>query len=107
MEKQVYSIIWCIFFWLLWLIGLGVLVLFAGFLLITAEDAPLIAAWNGLIVIIEIFLLFKTAYHFFRKDIPSSTLMLWVALAAFGVLLLATGGCLILENTGQRLIIGG
>ncbi len=107
MEKHVYSMIWCVFFWFLWLIGLGVLVLFGGFLLMTALSASLIAVWNGLIVIIEVFLLSKTAYHFFRKDMPSSALMLRVALAAFGVLLLATGGCLILENTGQRLIIGG
>ena len=106
MEKQVYSIVWCIFFWLLWLVGLGVLVLFGGLLLITAADTPLIALWNGLIVIIEAFLLFKTAYHFFRKDMPSSTIMFWVALAAFGVFLLASSGCAILDKTGYGWTIG-
>lgn len=104
---QMPSLGWRIFFWLLWLVGLGVLVLFSGFLLITAVDAPFIAIWNALVVVIEIYLLFKTARHFVCKDQPLSEILLWVAAAAFAMPLLGMGGCLIVSNMGNGLRFAG
>ena len=101
MSENTYSLGWSMVFWLLWSVGILVLLLFGGFLLIII-DAPMgagwkngLVVWNGLVVLAEGFLLFKTARHFVRKDKLASELLLLVAVAAFGVPLLATGGCLV------------
>lgn len=98
MSEHTYSIGLSFLFWLLWVVGLLVLLLFGFFLLVTVVDAPVMGVWNGLVVLAEIFLLFKTARHFVRKDLPLSKLLLWIALAAVGFPLVAFGGCLILDD---------
>jgi hypothetical protein len=107
MPENTYSLGWSIVFWLLWSVGVLVLLLFGVFLLLTAMDALLAAGWNGLVVLAEGFLLFKTARHFARKDKPASELLLLVAVAAIGIPLLATGGCIMLDNMGGSMRIAG
>ncbi len=107
MPEHTYSLGWSLVFWLLWSVGVLVLLLFGVFLLITLIDAPLAAGWNGLIVLAEGFLLFKTARHFARKDKPASELLLLVAVAAIGIPLLATGGCIMVDSVGSGLRIAG
>lgn len=107
MTSNTYSLGWSLVFWLLWSAGLLVLLLFGAFILITALDAPLVSGWNALIVLAEGFLLFKTARHFARKDKPASELLLLAAVAAIGIPLLATGGCIMVDNVGGGLRIGG
>lgn len=94
-----YSIAMKVSFWLLWLLGLGIALLFIFFLLITATDSPLIAAWNLGVIITEISLLFKTMRHFLRHDKPASELMLWLAATVFLVPLVAFGGCGLMSSS--------
>lgn len=107
MSKNIYPLGLSLLFWLLWVVGLLVLLLFGFFLLVTAMDAPVMGIWNGLVVLTEIFLLFKTALHFVRKDRLISKLLLWAAVAAVGVPLVAFGGCLILDDLRFGLRFGG
>lgn len=107
MPTQTYGLGWSLLFWLLWAVGVLVLLLFGGFLLITAVDAPLMGVWNALVVLVEGWLLFKTVRHFLRGDKPISELLLLVALAAIGVPLLASGGCLMLDQAGSGLRFAG
>lgn len=96
-----------VLFWLLWVVGLLVFLLFVFFLLATAMDAPVMGVWNGLVVLAEGFLLFKTEYHIVRKNLPMSTLLLWVAVAALGIPLIAFGGCLMLDSLSFGLRFAG
>lgn len=107
MVSNTYSLGWSIVFWLLWLAGLLILLLFGAFFLITAMDAPLMAFWNALVVLAEGFLLFKTARHFVHKDKPASELLLLVAVAAIAVPLVASGGCLLVDSMGSGLRFAG
>ncbi|WMP16671.1 hypothetical protein [Thiothrix lacustris] len=106
MTSNTYSLGWSLVFWLLWSAGLLALLLFGFFLLVTATNAPLASSWNALIVLAEGFLLFKTARHFARKDKPASELLLLAAVAAIGIPLLATGGCIMAYSVGGGLSIG-
>lgn len=94
-------------FCLLWVVGLSVFLLFAPFAILLVVAAPLVAFWNMLIAFAEAYLLFKSAQHFRSKDKPISELLLQVALAAIGVPLLASGGCLIIGEMGKGLRIAG
>lgn len=107
MSENIYSTGLSILFWLLWVVGLLVLLLFGFFVLATATDANVMAAWNVLVVLAEGFLLFKTARHFVLKNIPMSKLLLWAAVAALGVPFVAFGGCFILESMSYGLRFGG
>lgn len=104
-QTETYSTPAAIFFWLLWIVSLLVLLLF-GFFLLASADSPVLASWNGLIVLAEGFLLFITARHFVRKDMPISQLLLWIAGAALGVPLLAFGGCMLLEQMNYGFKLG-
>lgn len=95
-----------ILFWLLWVVGLLVLLLFGFFTLATATTANAVAAWNGLVVLVEGFLLFKTAWHFVCKERPMPNLLLWIAMAALAVPFIAFGGCFMLESMSFGLNIG-
>lgn len=106
MSQNTYHIGLSILFWLLWTVGLLILLLF-GFFCLIMINSPVMAAWNGLVVLAEGFVLFKTARHFVRKDLPMSTLLLWVGVAAVGIPLLASGGCMMLDNMRYGLRIGG
>lgn len=103
-KQEQYLIGWSLFFWAMWLMGLGCLLLFGFFLLLTV-DAPLVAAWNGMVVCVEVVLLFKTARHFFCKNKPMSELLLWVGFAALAMPLVATGGCMMFMQTGSGLVL--
>lgn len=98
MSEHTYPVGLSILFWLLWLVGLLVLLLFGFFTLATSTDPNVIAAWNGLVVLAEGFLLIKTVIHFVRKDMAMSSLLLWVAVAAVAVPFIAFGGCFIFES---------
>jgi hypothetical protein len=89
-----------ILFWLLWIVGLLVLLMFGSFLLMTAMDAPLMAGWDALVVLAEGWLMFKTARHFIRADKSVAELLLLAALMAIGIPLLASGGCLVVDQMG-------
>ena len=106
-SKDAYPLTFKVIFWLLWLLGIGSVVLFGGFLFLTAMDVSLVAGWNALVVLTELFLLYKTATHFFSADKPVSEQLLWVTFAALGIPLLATGGCFIVDSLGQGLRFAG
>ncbi|HPY39999.1 MAG TPA: hypothetical protein PLM98_05740 [Thiolinea sp.] len=101
-----YSIPVKIFFWLFWLVGVLAVLLFILFTISSANSDQYFpqgwgyAIWDGLIVLSGIFLLFKTARHFFKADIDGGKLMLWVALAAFGLPLIGFGGCMLPASLG-------
>lgn len=86
-------------FWLLWTLGLLVFVLFAFFALITLDSGAtgsngwVLGVWNLLVVLAEGFILGMSARAFFRGAKSGSELVLWAALAVFGVPLAAFGGC--------------
>lgn len=92
-----------IFFWLFWLVGAFAAFLFFIFTISSGNGDPYfpkgwgIVAWDLLILLSIIFLLIKTAWHFFKADREGSNLMLWIAFAAFGLPLLGFGGCLLPE----------
>lgn len=100
MPSYTYSLLVKIVFWLLWMVALLILVLFASFTVIMAVDATLMVFWNGLVVVAELALLFIATRHFIRKDIPSSKLLLWMAGAAIALPLVASGGCIMLDGMG-------
>lgn len=106
MSENTYSVGLSILFWLLWIVGLLILLLFGFFTLATANNVNVMATWNGLIVVVEGLLLFKTGLHFVRKDIPMSKLLLWIVVAAVVVPFIAFGGCLIMNNMNFGLNIG-
>ena len=106
MSENTYSTGLSILFWLMWVVGLLVLLLFGFFVLATSTNANVLAVWNVSVVLAEGFLLFKTARHFVLKDIPMPKLLLWVAVAAIGVPFVAFGGCFILESMNYGLRIG-
>ena len=99
-----YSIPVKIFFWLFWIIGIGVILIFGLFAFISAGGSdPFfpkgwgIVLWDSLVAGVCAFLLFKTAWHFFKADREGSNLLLWVAIAALVVPLVGFGGCLMPE----------
>jgi hypothetical protein len=109
MPNYTYSVLVILVFWLLWIVAFLVLLLFAFFTVITVTDANsgLMAAWNGLVVLAEVIVLFIATRHFIRKDIPSSKLLLWITGAALGLPLLASGGCIMLDSMGAGFRIAG
>ncbi|WP_298611414.1 hypothetical protein [uncultured Thiothrix sp.] len=106
MSENTYSVGLSILFWLLWIVGLLILLLFGFFTLATASDVNVMATWNGLVVVVEGFLLLKTGLHFARKDIPMSKLLLWIVVAVVAVPFIAFGGCFILNNMNLGLNFG-
>jgi hypothetical protein len=98
---QHYSLIFKIFFWLLWLGGVGVFLVFAWFSSMTmgeggfGEGASLIGPWNLLITVAEGAVLFISAVLFGNRDKSASVLFLWVLLATVVIPLIGFGGCVI------------
>lgn len=101
-----YSIPVKIFFWLFWLVGVFAVLLFVLFTISSANGDAYFpkgwgyVAWDVLIVVLGVGLLFNTARHFFKADREGATLMLWVALAAFGLPLIGFGGCMLPDSLG-------
>lgn len=107
MSEHTYPLAGSLLFWLLWSFGVLVLLLFGSFLLITVAAAPLAGVWNGLAVLAEGWLLFKTARHFVRKDKDIPELLLLAVVAAIGIPLIAFGGCMVVDQAGGSLRIAG
>lgn len=107
MSENTYPIGLSILLWFLWIVGFAVLLLFGFFTLATATDAKVMATWNGLVVLVEGFLLFKTGLHFVRKDMPMPKLLLWIAVAAVVIPFVAFGGCFMLESMSFGLRFAG
>lgn len=107
MSENTYSTGLGILFWVLWVVGFLVLLLFGFFAFITfSPDNYFLATWNALVALVEGFILFITALHFLRKDWSLSKLLLWIAIAALGTPLLAFSGCMLLDNMRLGLNIG-
>jgi hypothetical protein len=103
---QTYSTLGRFVFWLLWLMGLGVCLLFVFFsLIIVMEGSKVspIALWDMLIVGVEAYLLLQSFIALFDHEKPMSALLLRVAFAAIGLPLIAFGGCSIWSSFAPRL----
>lgn len=97
-QIHTYSLAMKIGFWLLWLIGLLVALLFIFFALMIAAGSWLMAGWNLVVVAAEITILVKTLRHLIRHDKPGSELLLWLIGAALLIPLIALGGCSLMNN---------
>lgn len=96
-----YSMMAKCIFWLLWLVGLLVALLFLWFVLMTWTEWPLVV-WNFAVLLVECYLLYKAENSFLRREKTASGVMLWLGYALVAVPLIAFGGC-VLGNWGMRI----
>ncbi|MCU7814575.1 MAG: hypothetical protein KZQ81_05065 [Candidatus Thiodiazotropha sp. (ex Rostrolucina anterorostrata)] len=85
---------------LLWLGGFGVMLLFGFFAFITLPGQfwPH-GLWNLLVTVAEGWVLFHAVRHYFRGNRPLSVPLLWAAVAAIAVPLVASGGCALMADS--------
>lgn len=97
--EQSYSLIFKIIFWLLWLAGVAVFIVYAMLSVMTLNDgnsgytSGLIGPWNLLITVAEGIVLLYSVGAFMRGDKPAAVLVLWVLLAVVVIPLIGFGGC--------------
>ena len=94
--EQRYPIIFKIVFWLLWLVGVGVFLVFAVLSSMTLSGGgygALIGPWNLLVAVAEGLVLLVSAMMFGNGSKSASVLFLWVLLAAIVIPLIGFGGC--------------
>lgn len=103
--KRDYPLLLTLLLVLLWLLGFGVLALFAAFTLFTlGMSGGLLTLWNLLVVLTQGYVLWRAVSMYAAKNRPPSELFLWAVLAAVGVPLVASGGCALM---GEALRIAG
>ncbi|MDD4928686.1 MAG: hypothetical protein PHP85_05340 [Gallionella sp.] len=102
-----FSLAGSFFFWIFWLSGAALCLLFGIFLFITATGASVVAVWNLLIVLAQCLLLTKSAHYFHTREKPVSELMLWAAFAGIAMPLIAFGGCAVINDMGNGVRFAG
>ncbi|MFY9259046.1 MAG: hypothetical protein WAO71_00905 [Gallionella sp.] len=101
---QPYSIVTKIIFWILWMGGLMLCLLFIFFFVMMAsERAWQIALWNLLVVLTQSYVLIQSARYFLRREKPPSALLLWAAFAGIAMPMIAFGGCSMFTSSAPRL----
>ncbi len=101
---QPYSITTKIIFWILWMGGLLLCLLFVFFLVMTLPSGKeQIILWNLLVVLTQSYVLIQSARYFLRRGKPPSTLLLWAAFAGIAMPMIAFGGCNMLSNFAPRM----
>ena len=85
---------------LLWLTGLGVLLLFGFFAVITLPSSfwPH-SVWNLLVTLVEAWVLFISIRYSVKETRIRSEALLWAVVAAVGVPLVASGGCALMADS--------
>lgn len=81
------------------LCGVGVLLLFAGFALLTlSENDWMTGMWNLLTVVAEGYALYRVTSAYIGTG-PDSAVVLWTLVVAIGIPLVAFGGCAVIPST--------
>lgn len=85
---------------LLVLLGVGVFLMFGFFAFVTLPgESFFIGVWNLLVVVAEGWVLRHAIRHYFSATQPMSVTFFWIAVAAVGVPLIASGGCAFMADS--------
>lgn len=100
-DKLRYPLEFRLFFWLLWLLGFGVFVVYFSLAMMTlggggyTGSASLIGVWNLVISIAEGFGLFACAIWFVQGRRSATELFWWMLVTVLVIPLIGFGGCVI------------
>ncbi|MDD4962526.1 MAG: hypothetical protein PHI11_01260 [Gallionella sp.] len=103
-NTQPYSIATKIIFWILWMGGLMLCLLFIFFFILMLSGRTWqIALWNLLVVLTQGYVLIRSGQYFLRSEKSPSALLLWAVFACISMPIIAFSGCLMLSSFAPRM----